>query len=260
MLRPFAAVAPVPREEDYGIDIVATLLRQTGKALTANDSFFVQVKTHTSASFTFVGDGIEWLRSLRLPYFPLVANLDKATASFYTLNPHRKAIQLGRIQKLDFVTEDIDTGYDTFPLGEPLMSWSLADCTHKDFPEWALSVLQPAVHIEMLNLNYGRFSRFFELVGHSYEFRNRAQEGVKPPQIGEVWDYVPTDVSQMLTSLKHAMGPLAYAISNMPGFEDKGHDLLTIRRLMRGLGVDPDPNSEWDDIAREMDDYLKRKS
>jgi hypothetical protein len=36
MLRPFAALAPVPREQDFGIDVVATLLRQTGKALTAS--------------------------------------------------------------------------------------------------------------------------------------------------------------------------------------------------------------------------------
>jgi hypothetical protein len=260
MLRPFAAVAPVPREEDFGIDVVATLLRQTGKALTASDSFFVQVKTHSAASFTFVGDGIEWLRSLRLPYFPLVVNLDKANASIYTLNRYRKPIQLGQIQKFEFVTDEIDTGLDTFPLREPLMTWSLADCADHDFPAWALSVLQPAVQIEMLNLNYGRVSHFIELVGHSYTFSNRAKEGVKLPQVGEVWNYVPTDISQMLTSLNHAMGPLAYAISNTLGMEDKGDDLIAIRRLMRGLGVDPDPNGEWDDIAREMDKDLKKKS
>jgi hypothetical protein len=56
------------------------------------------------------------------------------------------------------------------------------------------------------------------------------------------------------------MGPLAYAISNTLGMEDKGDDLIAIRRLMRGLGVDPDPNGEWDDIAREMDKDLKKKS
>ena len=255
MLRPFAAVAPVPREEDFGIDVIATLLRRTGKALTASDSFFVQVKTRTSATFRFVGDGIEWVRSLRLPYFPLVVNLDKAIASIYTLNRHRKTIQLARLQKLDFVTDEVDTGFDTFPLGQPLMTWSLVDCTHEGFPTWALSVLQPAVKIEMLTVNYGRYSGFFGLVGHSYRFRDRAKETVMlPPQIGKVWDYVPTDIPQMLTSLKHAMGPFAYAISNMLGMENKGDELLTIRRLMRGLGVDPDPNSEWDTIAREMDD------
>jgi hypothetical protein len=64
----------------------------------------------------------------------------------------------------------------------------------------------------------------------------------------------------MLTSLKHAMGPLAYAISNTLGMENKGDDLLAIRRLMRGLGVDPDPNGYWDEVVHEMAEDLKQES
>ena len=44
-LRSFTAVAPVPREEDVGIDVICTLLRPEGKLLYAEDSFFVQIKS-----------------------------------------------------------------------------------------------------------------------------------------------------------------------------------------------------------------------
>lgn len=218
----------------------------------------MQVKTHTSALFSFHGSGIEWFRSLKLPYFPLVVNLNRATADLHTLNTHRLAIQLGRLDRLDFVTDELDTGSITFPLGK-LMTWSLSDCAHKDFPAWAFSVLQPAVHIEMFNVHYARFSRFFELKGRSYRFKERMKGTLDLPNTGETWDYVPVDVPAMLTSLRHAMGPLAYAVSNTPGMEDKSEDLLEIRRLLRGMGVDPDPRNEWDEIARGMDD-LPRES
>jgi hypothetical protein len=187
-------------------------------------------------------------------------NLDNATASIYTLNRYRKLLQISALHKFEFVTDEFDNEFDNFALGNPLMSWSLADCANKEFPAWALSVLQPAVQIEMLNLNYGRVSHFIELVGHSYTFSNRAKERLKPPQAGEVWDYIPVDIAQMLTSLKHAMGPLAYAISNTLGMENKGDDLLAIRRLMRGLGVDPDPNGYWDEVVHEMAEDLKQES
>src|SRR4051794_14722689 len=75
MLRPFAAVAPVPREEDYGIDLIGTLMRRSGRVYVAEDSFFLQIKTKTSAAFPFYGDGVLWLRELDLPYFPVVADL-----------------------------------------------------------------------------------------------------------------------------------------------------------------------------------------
>jgi len=82
---------PVPREEDYGIDIIGTLLRRNGKVYVAEDSLAVQIKTRTSANFPFNGDGIRWIRELNLPYFPVVAALDSATLSLFTLNSHRTA-------------------------------------------------------------------------------------------------------------------------------------------------------------------------
>ncbi len=70
MLRPFAAVVPVPREEDFRIDLIGTLIRRNGKVLVAERSFAVQIKTSSSAEFPVSGDGLRWLRELDIPYFP----------------------------------------------------------------------------------------------------------------------------------------------------------------------------------------------
>ncbi len=48
LLQSFCAVAPVPRQEDFGlVDAVATLLRREGRMLYAEDSFSVQFKSRT---------------------------------------------------------------------------------------------------------------------------------------------------------------------------------------------------------------------
>ena len=92
MLRPVAAIAPVPREEDHGIDFIATLLRRDGRCFVAEDSFVTQVKTHTAARFEFQGVGIRWLRQLRLPYFPMVVDFSAASVSLFTLNRWNRVI------------------------------------------------------------------------------------------------------------------------------------------------------------------------
>lgn len=59
MFRPFSAVSPVPREEDFGIDFIGTLIKKDGRTLVAEDSFVVQIKTVSSPIFSFSGEGIE---------------------------------------------------------------------------------------------------------------------------------------------------------------------------------------------------------
>ena len=254
MLRPFSAVAPLPREEDYGVDAIATLISRSGRAYSAGDSFLVQVKIHTAASFVFKGEGVEWLRNLHIPYFPLVLNLSTGTADLYTLNRYRQNIQLQRTDEFVFVPDADSNGYDDYPLGEPLMTWTLEECSHKAFPEWAFSVLQPAVKIETLNRRYAKSSRFFKLEGGAYLFENRDESDapVEPPLMSGVSDYVPIEPDQMLETLENAAGPLAYAIANLPGMEDKGEDLLKLRELMRGLGINPDPDNQWDEIIEDL--------
>jgi hypothetical protein len=47
LLKAFCAMAPIPRQEDFGLaDAVATLLRSDGRFWYAEDSFLVQLKSY----------------------------------------------------------------------------------------------------------------------------------------------------------------------------------------------------------------------
>lgn len=69
LLRPFAFIAPVPRPEDVGIDAVATVFRPDNHRLIAEDSFLVQVKAASIRKIQYGGEQLDWLRTLKLPFF-----------------------------------------------------------------------------------------------------------------------------------------------------------------------------------------------
>jgi hypothetical protein len=260
MLRPFYAIAEVDREEDHGIDLVATLLRREGIVLVAEDTFSVQVKTHTASSFVFKGDGIVWLRSLRLPYFPVVVNLDDATVAIYTLNQWHSVIHTSRVSRYVFLPGYETAEQDDFPLGEPLMQWSVIESLHPDFPKWAYSVIKPAVQIETINQRYGPVGRFYPLVGGTYYFNDRNDEGVagEPPRVGKATEILTENRGLVNDTLLNVLGPFANNVLNTPGLESRGADLLTLRESFRRLGIDPDPENNWDAMASDMSEFAKQ--
>src|SRR5947208_3278723 len=71
MLKAFAAVAYVPRQEDFGLDAISTLLRddKNSRYLYAEESFYVQLKSESEKTISYDGDSIRWLKKLELPLF-----------------------------------------------------------------------------------------------------------------------------------------------------------------------------------------------
>ncbi len=168
MFRPFAAVAPVPREEDHGIDFIGTIMQKNGKVLSTGDSFVAQIKTHTAATFSFAGEGIDWLRNMKLPYFPIVMNLDTSTLQLFTLNEFHLPLHASPFARYDFCVRNDHTEWDrpgNFPLYEPIMQWTIQDCAHEVFPEWAFTLLKRIVAIESNNFRYGPMWRFETIAG-----------------------------------------------------------------------------------------------
>jgi len=261
MFRPFSAIAEVEREEDHGIDLIATLLQRDGLSMVAEDSFLVQVKTHTAASFVFKGEGIKWLCQLQLPYFPVIANLNDATVALYTLNSSQWILHNCVVEKFVFRVEDEMDDIDDFSLGKPLMQWSISDCAHVDFPKWAYSVLKPAIKIEAMNQLYGRMSRFVELVGGTYYFKDRNANGLPndPPRSGTITEITPWNHETIRDAVASVLGPFANSVANTPGLEDRSEDLLKLRESVRRLGVDPDPSNKWGEIAQEMAGWAKKR-
>lgn len=259
MMRPFAAVAPVPREEDFGIDLIATLIRRTGRVFVAERSFAVQVKTHTAADFLFVGDGLTWLRELDVPYFPVVADFRSAKASLYSINKHRRAfLPNSAVSTINF-TVDGD-GLDDFPLGDPLMTWTLEEAATSGFAEWSYSVLKPAIEVEAWNQHYAPAQCVRELEFETQMFADRTTAGTakSPPRAGALLHMPPGNRDFIRSTLTSILEPFAGWISNTGAHDHLGDELLTIRDSFRRLGVDPDPGNSWNRIVAEMAEYSSR--
>lgn len=86
LCRPFMAMTQVDQEEDFGIDFIGTLLKESSNTFTAEQSCLIQVKISSSARFHIKGLGRNWFRQLVIPYFPLVVDRAESRATLYTLN------------------------------------------------------------------------------------------------------------------------------------------------------------------------------
>jgi hypothetical protein len=170
LLKGLAAVAPVPRPEDFGLDCVATLLRRDDGCFYAEGSFYVQFKTAGKSRWTFKGHEVEWLKNLKLPFF--LAAVDKLTSevSLYSGTGLGRAFILGEWEKVHLAfdgTTNRDlkprtqeqseqakkTGEITIDLGEPLLKWGFRDLDKgSHFPMKAYLVLKSYLEAEHDNI------------------------------------------------------------------------------------------------------------
>ena len=255
MFRPFSAIAPVPREEDHGIDFIGTLLRRNGRVFSASRSFVVQIKTHTTATFSFAGDGIDWLRNLKLPYFPVSMNLDTSTLQLFTLNQYHIPLHASPFERFNFCVRNDFTEWDrpdNFPLYEPIMQWTIQNCAHELFPEWAFSILDRIVKIESNNFRYAPMWRAVEITGGPYEFSDSLIPNDKLPNVGNIVEIPPGNGEEIESTLRQTIGPFANHVANRVYPDDRSEHLLHLRDSLRELGFDPDPENRWDDLAEGM--------
>lgn len=260
MLRPFAALALVPREEDFGIDLIGTLIRRAKRVYVAEDSFCVQIKTRTSANFPLSGDGVKWLRELDLPYFPVVADFAAAKLSLFTLNAHRLAFAADmRVSTINF-TLDGD-GPNDFPLGDHLLTWSLEDANHPEFSAWAYSVLKPAIRVEAWNQRFAAARSIRHLEYEMQQFSERNSDGTAAvlPKAGKLLHIPPGDGNFIKNTVSEMLEPFVGYISNTEKHAHLGDELLNIRAAFRRLDLDPDPNNNWDELVATMSAFAAKK-
>jgi len=134
LLQSVALVAPVPRTEDVGIDVVATLIRKyDGYKYIAEDSFFVQIKSSSVTEILFEGDQVKWLNELHLPLFIAAVNRKTSTIKLYSTqslsdafveNPNRKKINFKLLEDYSGDLSNADESID-LPIGPAVMEWSL---------------------------------------------------------------------------------------------------------------------------------------
>lgn len=140
LLQSVALVAPIPRTEDVGIDVVSTLIRKyDGYKFIAEDSFFVSIKSASVTEILFEGDQVNWLRDLHLPLFIATVDRRTSTMKIYTTqslsvafasSQELKKVNLKLLEKyegeLGAVGEEIDLS-----IGPPVFKWNLNDIETK---------------------------------------------------------------------------------------------------------------------------------
>ncbi len=157
LLKGIAAVAPVPRPEDVGIDAVATLFRLEGDLLVAEDSFYVQLKSSSEKSIRYkTATQVAWLQGLKLPF--MIGSVDKATATIALFGTNNLA---------ECLINDAYTEYRLYfkkppknhelrlakvALGEPVLVWQTTEIGTRELVVKAYSVLKPYFEVEQRNV------------------------------------------------------------------------------------------------------------
>lgn len=155
LLQSVALVAPIPRTEDVGIDVVATLIKKYDNyRYIAENSFFVQIKSASVTEIAFNENQLRWLNELHLPLFIATVDRKAARIKLYTThslsdalveNPERRSIKFKLLNEYegDYCgkEEDLD-----LPIGPPVIEWSLEDLeTVADFSEKFYELLKAHV-------------------------------------------------------------------------------------------------------------------
>ena len=153
LLRGIGAVAPVPRDQDVGVDAVVTLLkRDEGRRLLAGSNVFVQLKSSSIRSIVFTEDDTEWLHRLELPYFIGSVNSVDASIALYAVHALRHFGTLYTRSELcldatpgcinavaddteftEWVHDDQKNPKAKVFLGPPILEWTMSDVCSRGF-------------------------------------------------------------------------------------------------------------------------------
>ena|GEM_PF-1400598 len=161
LLKAFCAVAPIPRQEDFGLaDAVATLLRPEGMFWYAEDSFLVQFKSRTEKGVVLKGPVFtRWLAqdlSILLGH----VNLVEDTIELYTLGPGLCDRRVHEAKELVvWLTESNEGLHDGvlhLKLEKPILKWSVADTEDSEFTDRTYAILKQWLTLERWNRRYFR--------------------------------------------------------------------------------------------------------
>ncbi len=240
LLRAVALVAPVPRQEDVGVDAFATLVRLEGsRRLLPDVSFLVQLKAASLSVVKYVGpDEVAWLTNLEIPLFIGRVDLSRASITLFSTQRVHQILLEGPHEEIHLLLDPADetaptSGVRRANIGPPVHTWSVTDVGQPDFLTRTYSVLRP--HVESLRRN-----RSLRDIG--YQRMLRWETGQPPVDNGITMMSHPQD--DISVALK-AMTPFVHKLLDQITQEQRYRDfptLLALVQMMRAWGVDPDPD------------------
>ena len=171
LLKSLAAVAPIPRQEDFGLDAVGTLLRPIqNNFVYAEDSFYVQLKSESKRPLSYRNQELEWLKNLQLPLF--IGQVRRRDSSlhlipahvlneFFVMRDFRNFKELILRIHDDGGDKRIANGesYELY-LGEPLLTINIKQASDNAFIEQAYHIIKDYLQLEHQNVN-SRHLRFY---------------------------------------------------------------------------------------------------
>lgn len=161
LLRAFCAVAPIPRQEDFGLaDAVATLLRREEQFWFAEDSFLVQFKSRTVATLTLAGPVFHRWLNQDLSVFVARVNLVDSAIEVFTLGTALSSRHIHEASGLVACLEGGDDGLRGTDLHillrHPILRWSVAQTEDSDFTDRTYRILKEWLRLERWNRRYFR--------------------------------------------------------------------------------------------------------
>lgn len=168
LLQSVSLVAPIPRTEDVGIDVVCTLIQEFNQYnFIAANSFYVSIKSSNIKSINFQEHEVKWLANLELPF--MIASVDKKEGTIelycvhrlynaFATNHNRNSITLHLAdlpsdQDPDFVPQNENNIY----IGPCIMKWSLDTLnTDSNFQSKFFNIVKK--HIDVAKNNIQTYS------------------------------------------------------------------------------------------------------
>jgi hypothetical protein len=160
-MKAFCAVAPIPRQEDFGLaDAVATLLRLENKFWYAEDSFLIQFKSRTEAKLPLHAPVFSRWIAQDLSVILGRVNLVEKTIELFTLGSalfdRRLHEATGLVAWLRECDEGVYDGILHLKLEKPILKWSVQETESTEFTEHTYMILKQWLHLERWNRRYFR--------------------------------------------------------------------------------------------------------
>lgn len=171
LIQGLAVVAPVPRTEDVGLDVVATLLRQDGPyRVIAENSFYVQLKAQSTRVIKFTtAEQVKWLKELELPL--MIGSIDLSRGAIDLFACHRLTQSVIEHAPCTCIELHLDAVDETkaandcrvLNVGPPILSWAVGDLSNPNFVSSMYAVLKPHLETAQRNIELRRSGRYEEL-------------------------------------------------------------------------------------------------
>lgn len=235
-------VAPVPRSEDIGFDVVVTLIRPgTGKYLIPEDSFCVQLKAASQRAVNYLNsDAVAWLRKLELPLFIGSVEMSSASLTLYPTHNLSQSLLSPREEKIRLTLKPSRPKYHPMDarlieISHPALTWSARDLCSAAFQQKAYTVLKGHIVAHQRNIRFRKLG-YCEAVAW--------EPGEPPAHAGTMMMSSPDeDDREVLEALVAPLLSYLMKLRSKRRFSDLPA-LLGVMEMMRERGVDPDPG-DW---------------